>query len=106
MEQEQALRKAVSTIRAWQNEFGLYDEPSALAIDEARFTNAYDDLLARLRDNYPFFHPRYVGQMLKPPEPARGADANASQKRAPVGPCNSPSLRDHATTPPFALDHR
>jgi glutamate/tyrosine decarboxylase-like PLP-dependent enzyme len=23
-----------------------------------------------LRDNYPFFHPRYVGQMLKPPHPA------------------------------------
>lgn len=70
MELEQALHKAVSTIRAWQDEFGPYDELSSLAIDEASFTNAYDDLLARLRDNYPFFHPRYVGQMLKPPHPA------------------------------------
>ena len=26
--------------------------------------------MQRLRDNYPFFHPRYVGQMLKPPHPA------------------------------------
>ena len=24
----------------------------------------------RLQDNYPFFHPRYAGQMLKPPHPA------------------------------------
>ena len=23
-----------------------------------------------MRDNYPFFHPRYAGQMLKPPHPA------------------------------------
>jgi glutamate/tyrosine decarboxylase-like PLP-dependent enzyme len=27
------------------------------------------ELRDRLRDNYPFFHPRYVGQMLKPPHP-------------------------------------
>ena len=70
MELERALHKAVSTIRAWQDEFGPYDELSSLTIDEASFTHAYDDLLARLRDNYPFFHPRYVGQMLKPPHPA------------------------------------
>ena len=28
------------------------------------------ELRDRLRNNYPFFHPRYVGQMLKPPHPA------------------------------------
>ena len=26
--------------------------------------------MQRLRDNYPFHHPRYAGQMLKPPHPA------------------------------------
>src|SRR5262245_48792523 len=26
-------------------------------------------LAARLRDNYPYFHPLYAGQMLKPPHP-------------------------------------
>ena len=31
---------------------------------------ATEDLHDRLRDNYPFFHPRYIGQMLKPPHPA------------------------------------
>ncbi|TQS44131.1 aminotransferase class V-fold PLP-dependent enzyme [Cryptosporangium phraense] len=31
---------------------------------------ATDRLHERLRDNYPFFHPRYIGQMLKPPHPA------------------------------------
>ncbi|MBL0174674.1 MAG: aspartate aminotransferase family protein [Ignavibacteria bacterium] len=29
-----------------------------------------DELFARLRDNYPFYHPAYAGQMLKPPHPA------------------------------------
>ena len=28
------------------------------------------ELRDRLRNNYPFFHPSYVGQMLKPPHPA------------------------------------
>src|SRR5207248_8346440 len=32
---------------------------------------AFGELAARLHgDNYPFFHPRYAGQMLKPPHPA------------------------------------
>ena len=32
----------------------------------------------RLRDNYPYFHPLYAGQMLKPPHPlARAAYALA-----------------------------
>ena len=31
---------------------------------------AFAELAERLRDNYPFFHPRYAGQMLKPPHPA------------------------------------
>jgi hypothetical protein len=37
--------------------------------DEA-FAAAFATLAERLRDNYPFFHPRYAGQMLKPPHPA------------------------------------
>jgi glutamate/tyrosine decarboxylase-like PLP-dependent enzyme len=31
---------------------------------------ALDELLRRLRNNYPHFHPLYAGQMLKPPHPA------------------------------------
>ena len=31
---------------------------------------AFAEFTERLADNYPFFHPRYAGQMLKPPHPA------------------------------------
>lgn len=34
--------------------------------DEQAFA-ALNELLERLRENYPFFHPSYAGQMLKPP---------------------------------------
>jgi glutamate/tyrosine decarboxylase-like PLP-dependent enzyme len=37
------------------------------------------DVAAALADNYPYFHPLYAGQMLKPPHPvARAADALAT----------------------------
>ena len=34
------------------------------------FGAAFAEFTERLADNYPFFHPRYAGQMLKPPHPA------------------------------------
>src|SRR6201987_2587974 len=37
-----------------------------------------DEVAVRMRDNYPYFHPLYAGQMLKPPHPvARTAYALA-----------------------------
>jgi glutamate/tyrosine decarboxylase-like PLP-dependent enzyme len=40
-----------------------------LAVDPARFATAWAEYGKRMQDNYPFFHPRYAGQMLKPPHP-------------------------------------
>jgi glutamate/tyrosine decarboxylase-like PLP-dependent enzyme len=45
------------------------DDPSLRINDEA-LHEALTSLQERLRDNYPFFHPMYAGQMLKPPHPA------------------------------------
>jgi glutamate/tyrosine decarboxylase-like PLP-dependent enzyme len=39
-------------------------------VDDDRFAVAFGELTGRLKDNYPFFHPHYAGQMLKPPHPA------------------------------------
>jgi glutamate/tyrosine decarboxylase-like PLP-dependent enzyme len=64
------LRSAVERVSAWMAEFGPYEAHQTMRIDGARFDAALDDLIWRLRDNYPFFHPRYAGQMLKPPHPA------------------------------------
>ena len=34
-----------------------------------RLREALNATAERLRDNYPYFHPLYAGQMLKPPHP-------------------------------------
>jgi glutamate/tyrosine decarboxylase-like PLP-dependent enzyme len=64
------LSTAVREISRWMAEFGPYQPHTSLEIDGSTFHAAFDELRERLRDNYPFFHPRYVGQMLKPPHPA------------------------------------
>ncbi len=64
------LPKAVGAIDAWQSEFGAFAQHPSLAVDDAALAIAFESLTARLRDNYPYFHPNYVGQMLKPPHPA------------------------------------
>ena len=38
-----------------------FDEHAAAAV--------LDDVATRMQDNYPYFHPHYAGQMLKPPHP-------------------------------------
>ncbi len=64
------LGTAVEEITKWQDEFGPHERHSSLDIDDQVFGDAFGELVTRLRDNYPFFHPRYAGQMLKPPHPA------------------------------------
>src|SRR5580693_7622727 len=64
------LPAAVRAVSRWMAEFGPYQSHESLRIGEAAFGAAFDELCGRLRNNYPFFHPRYAGQMLKPPHPA------------------------------------
>jgi glutamate/tyrosine decarboxylase-like PLP-dependent enzyme len=46
--------------------------------DEDAMSRVLEDVAHRLGDNYPYFHPLYAGQMLKPPHPvARAAYALA-----------------------------
>ena len=47
--------------------------PSRAEPDPARFDAAWDEFSSGWRGNYPFFHPRYAGQMLKPPHPVAAA---------------------------------
>jgi len=52
--------------------------PPISPADTARMTAVLREVAARLADNYPYFHPLYAGQMLKPPHPvARAAYALA-----------------------------
>jgi glutamate/tyrosine decarboxylase-like PLP-dependent enzyme len=63
------LRRAVHEMAGWMSEYGPYTPHPSLAVDLAALEQASAELRGRLRDNYPFFHPRYAGQMLKPPHP-------------------------------------
>lgn len=38
-------------------------------IDAERVRTILNEVAVRMRDNYPYFHPLYAGQMLKPPHP-------------------------------------
>ncbi len=38
-------------------------------LDEAALSVVLDEVAKRMQDNYPYFHPQYAGQMLKPPHP-------------------------------------
>ncbi|WP_329089320.1 aminotransferase class V-fold PLP-dependent enzyme [Actinomadura citrea] len=64
------LAAAVASNAEWSKIFGPFDPHPALAVDDSRFAAAFETFTERLKNNYPFFHPRYAGQMLKPPHPA------------------------------------
>ncbi|MFE9451969.1 pyridoxal phosphate-dependent decarboxylase family protein [Streptomyces sp. NPDC006739] len=64
------LAEAVASNADWATAFGAFDPHPAQAVDDNRFGAAFEVFTERLKDNYPFFHPRYAGQMLKPPHPA------------------------------------
>ena len=43
--------------------------PADGAYDEAAIAQVLTEVADRLKDNYPYFHPLYAGQMMKPPHP-------------------------------------
>src|ERR1700756_845813 len=55
-----------------------FEPATAGAADIAAMARVLDSIARRLGNNYPYFHPLYAGQMLKPPHPlARAAYALA-----------------------------
>ncbi len=63
------LRTAVLEMTNWMREFGDFTPHPSLTVSGEAVERSAAELRARLRNNYPFFHPSYVGQMLKPPHP-------------------------------------
>jgi tyrosine decarboxylase / aspartate 1-decarboxylase len=67
------LKSEFSSLPLAHSEGGVRSE------DIAAMAAVLDETADRLGDNYPYFHPLYAGQMLKPPHPiARAAYAMAS----------------------------
>jgi len=68
------LKRATEALEA---EFAFLPEHSA-TLDEPAMERVLELTARRLADNFPYFHPLYAGQMLKPPHPvARAAYALA-----------------------------
>ncbi|CAB3774475.1 pyridoxal phosphate-dependent decarboxylase family protein [Paraburkholderia humisilvae] len=70
MNLEHWLGEVISENRKWSDTFGRYRNHNSISINENDFVESFRELVDRLKDNYPFFHPCYAGQMLKPPHPA------------------------------------
>ena len=55
-------------IKDWLNTFpSEFDNDKTFVVDEKQFRKYSKEFIERLQDNYPFHHPLYIGQMLKPP---------------------------------------
>jgi hypothetical protein len=63
----QPLADGLAKLAAWQQQWPAFEPDASLQVAPERMTAILGDLAERLQDNYPFFHPLYAGQMLKPP---------------------------------------
>jgi glutamate/tyrosine decarboxylase-like PLP-dependent enzyme len=61
------LSKALSDFNEWEKSFGSFTLDEVLKIKDQKFESVINDLVVRLKGNYPFHHPVYAGQMLKTP---------------------------------------
>jgi glutamate/tyrosine decarboxylase-like PLP-dependent enzyme len=60
------VTRALDAVAGWREPAPSHP---ALEPDPARFEAAWSEFVERMGTNYPFHHPRYAGQMLKPPHP-------------------------------------
>src|SRR3954466_3812587 len=63
------LARALDAVAAWREAAGPHPSHPALEPDPARVDAAFAEFGERMARSYPFHHPRYAGQMLKPPHP-------------------------------------
>ena len=67
------LVRAAAAVARWEASYPPFPRHPSLEVSGARFAAAFDVLAERMRGNYPYFHPGYAGQMMKPPHPAAAA---------------------------------
>jgi glutamate/tyrosine decarboxylase-like PLP-dependent enzyme len=70
MDLQHWLANAATAHEKWAAGFGPFQSHPAMQVDDDRFASAFAELTDRLASDNPYFHPRYAGQMQKPPHPA------------------------------------
>lgn len=63
------LPQVVSAIDELKSTYGNFNVHESQQADLGKVKSVLRELTDRLDDNFPFFHPQYAGQMLKPPHP-------------------------------------
>ena len=72
------LSRATEVLEAEFGTLPALDNPASSPLDNQALARVLEETAHRLGNNYPYFHPLYAGQMLKPPHPvARAAYALA-----------------------------
>ncbi|CAN5749903.1 hypothetical protein BH24CHL4_BH24CHL4_16250 [soil metagenome] len=75
--------EAQRTIAGWERQWQAFEIDETLLVSPDRAMAVISALGQRLRDKYPFFHPSYAGQMLKPPHPIAAAAYAMAQRINP-----------------------
>ncbi|MGA7852801.1 MAG: aminotransferase class I/II-fold pyridoxal phosphate-dependent enzyme [Candidatus Acidiferrales bacterium] len=77
--EDASLRLLKDALKKLDDGFASLPAISADAAHDPRLAAVMNEVAAKMQDNYPYFHPLYAGQMLKPPHPiARAAYALAT----------------------------
>lgn len=63
------LSTSLEGLQRWKDSFGDWQGDPSLSVSEEKASKVFGELTERLKCNYPFHHPVYAGQMLKPPHP-------------------------------------
>jgi tyrosine decarboxylase / aspartate 1-decarboxylase len=67
--EQESLNAFLEAVKKLDGGFAALPEFSPSPYDENRLLDVLKATAERLHDNYPYFHPLYAGQMLKPPHP-------------------------------------
>jgi len=77
------MRNGLDAIAAWEAQWLAFAPDETLQLPEGQAEAVLAELAERLKENYPFFHPSYAGQMLKPPHPLAAAAYAMAQRINP-----------------------
>ena len=73
----------IQGIQTLKDTYGQWDVHESQHVDPDQVQAVLGELVERLDDNFPYFHPQYVGQMLKPPHPVAVAAYLATMQLNP-----------------------
>lgn len=93
------LPQPIQGIQTLKDTYGEWDVHPSQHVDPDHVQAVLGELVERLDDNFPYFHPQYAGQMLKPPHPVAVAAYLATMQ---LNPNNHSIDASRATT---AMEH-